>query len=145
RSQIGVTHAARNSRGTGGGGSSVCCGRAAPLTAAAKSAKRAIAFPAVNATCSCSRFAGFLGVVSMFDDVAFLEQDATQRLLPFGFFSQQEFEIHAEVFHLFVLSVLHDGLRIAILLDGQSLLVPSDRLGFFDERCDHARERARLF
>jgi hypothetical protein len=46
------------------------------------------------------------------------------------------------VLELLVLRVAHDGGGLAVLLDGQALGVPADRLGLLDQRGAHAREGA---
>jgi len=43
---------------------------------------------------------------------------------------------------LLMLSILHDRLRLLVLLDREALFVPIDRFGFFGERSDHAGEGA---
>ena len=43
-----------------------------------------------------------------------------------------------------LLHVVHDGFRFCILFYRHALLIPVDRLRFFDHREDHAREGARL-
>jgi hypothetical protein len=48
------------------------------------------------------------------------------------------------VLHLLVLGVAHDRLRFGVRLDSEPLLIPADRLRFFDEGSDHAREGACL-
>ena len=45
---------------------------------------------------------------------------------------------------LLLLRVLHDRLRLLVLLDGEPLLVPADRLRLLGQRGDHPRERPRL-
>lgn len=60
----------------------------------------------------------------------------------FGCASQQELELHAELFELLSHRVLHDGARFNIRLNGDSLHVPADRFGFFTQRRTHPRKGA---
>jgi hypothetical protein len=56
-----------------------------------------------------------------------------------GMAAQQKLEVHAEVLELLGLRVLHDCAGFGILLDGQTLLIPVNRLGLLNQREDHAR------
>src|SRR4051794_10700255 len=140
RSQIGVAYAARNSRGTSGGGSR---GQRAsrPLVLVPKTSARTRA-PRFIRT---SPFRGLLGFVAMLDDVARLEQNAFECVAPLRFLAQQKLEVHAKMLHLLVLRVAHDRERVFVFLDREALLVPTDRLRLLDERGDHACEGASLF
>jgi hypothetical protein len=51
----------------------------------------------------------------VFDDVAGGEEDVLENGAPDGCLAQEEFEIHPEVLHLFLLGVLHDRPGGAIL------------------------------
>jgi len=73
-------------------------------------------------------------LVAVLHDVAGLEEDALRDLAPFPVPTQQKLEIHAEMLEFLVLRVPHDGSRLAVLLQGEALLVPADRFRFFDER-----------
>ena len=86
----------------------------------------------------------FLGLLAVLDDVALLEQDPACDLAPERRAAQEEFEIHAEVLELLSLRVAHDRKRLAVGLDGESLLVPADRLGLLGQRGAQPREGPRL-
>jgi hypothetical protein len=47
--------------------------------------------------------------------------------------AQQELEIHPEVLELLVACVFHDLLRIHVLLEGDTLLIPADRFGLLSQ------------
>jgi ketosteroid isomerase-like protein len=68
------------------------------------------------------------------DDVALLEEDPAGDLTPQRRAPQQELEIHGEVLELLALCVAHDGLRLAIGLDRQALLIPAERFGLLGKR-----------
>ena len=57
-------------------------------------------------------FLGFFSLFPKFDDIPWLKEDTLQCRLPFGFPSQQKFEIHAKVLEFFCLRIGHDGTRI---------------------------------
>src|SRR6478609_7914311 len=80
-----------------------------------------------------SLLARFFRLVAELHDVALREEDALQHLAPLRLLAEEELEIHPEVFHLLVLGVLHDRLRLAILLEREALLVPPDRFGLLDQ------------
>src|SRR4051812_42984278 len=72
-----------------------------------------------------------LCLLAVLHDVARCEQDPPQGVTPDGLPAEQELEIHAEVFHLLLLRVVHDRLRLLVLLDGDALLIPSNCFRLF--------------
>src|SRR6185369_11903112 len=90
-----------------------------------------------------SLLARLLRLVPQLHDVALGEEDALEHLAPLRLLAEEELEVHPEVLHLLVLRVLHDGLRLTVLLDGEALLIPADRFGLLDQRGDHAGKGAR--
>src|SRR5467141_178165 len=83
-------------------------------------------------------------LVAVLHDIAGLEEYALQDFAPFLVPPHQELQIHPKMLELLVLRVSHDGLGLTVCFQRQSLLVPTDCFRLFDERRDHARERARL-
>jgi ketosteroid isomerase-like protein len=80
----------------------------------------------------------------MLDDVALLEEDAAGDLAPERGAPQQELQIHGEVLELLPLCVAHDGLRLAIGLHRQALLIPAERFCLLGERRAETGERSGL-
>jgi len=74
-----------------------------------------------------------LGLLTVLDDVALLEEDPAGDLAPQRSAPQQELEVHREVLELLALRIAHDRLRLAISLDCQALLVPTERFGLLGE------------
>jgi hypothetical protein len=87
---------------------------------------------------------GLFGLLAQLDNVAVLEQHALTGDAPLRRAPEQELEVHREVLELLLLRVRHDRLGVVVLLDVHALFVPVDRLGFLDQRLDHAREGPRL-
>src|SRR5690349_1148379 len=81
------------------------------------------------------------GLLAVFDDVAFFEEDIAQHDAPFRLATGEEFERHREVLELFLLRILHDGARLTIALDGESLLVPAYGFGLLLQRCGESGKR----
>ena len=75
-----------------------------------------------------------LGLLTVLDDVALLEEDSLRDLAPKRRAAQQEFEVHTEVLELLALGVAHDRPSLAVWLDGHPLLVPADRLRLLGQR-----------
>jgi len=75
----------------------------------------------------------FLALFAVLDDVAFLEQDFFEHGLPLRLPARQELERHRKVLELLLLRVLHDRLRLRVMLQGDTLLVPADRFGLLFE------------
>ena len=85
------------------------------------------------------------GFFTVLHNVAGLEEDPLQHLPPDRFLAEQKLQVHSEVFELLLLSVLHNRLRFGVFLNRDSLLIPTDGFGFFDDRSDHSGERAYFF
>jgi hypothetical protein len=86
-----------------------------------------------------------LGFLAVLDDVTGLKEDPLQHLPPDRFLAEQKLQVHSEVFELLLLSVLHNRLRFGVFLNLNSLLIPTDGFGFFDDRSNHPGERAYFF
>src|SRR3954447_8099485 len=56
----------------------------------------------------------FLSRLALLDDVALGEEDGLQLLAPHRRATQQEFEVHSEMFEFFLLRIFHDRARIGI-------------------------------
>jgi uncharacterized membrane protein YeaQ/YmgE (transglycosylase-associated protein family) len=78
------------------------------------------------------------------DDVALFEEDVPQHDAPFRLATGEELERHREVLELLLLGILHDGARLTIALDGESLLVPAYGLGLLLQRCGESGKRPDL-
>src|SRR5512141_1803074 len=98
--------------------------------------------PSWNCGCHSIVVRRFFALLAALHDVPAREENAFQSVPPHRLLPEQELEIHPEVLHLLLLGVLHDRLRLFILLQRDALLVPPDRLGFLGQRRDHAREGA---
>ena len=77
----------------------------------------------------------------MRDDVALFEEDIPQHDAPFRLATGEELERHREVLELLFLRILHDGARLTIALDGESLLVPANGLSLLLQRCGESGKR----
>jgi len=93
---------------------------------------------------SSATFGLLLGLLAVLDDVAGLEENAFGDLSPDRRTPQEKLEVHAEVLELLALRVAHDGPRVGVGLDRQSLLVPADRLGLLGQRRAQPGERPGL-
>src|SRR4051812_34399199 len=71
-----------------------------------------------------------LRFLTVLDDVAFLEKNGLKRFPEIGVGAHQPFEIHPEMFHLFIARILHDCARGLVLFDGDALGVPVDGVSF---------------
>src|ERR1051325_4134208 len=81
--------------------------------------------------CSGAALIRFLfGFLAVFDDVALLEKNPLRDLFPLRLGAKEPFEVHREMFELFLLRVLHDRSRALVFFDRDALLVPVNRLGF---------------
>src|SRR5579871_6624105 len=110
----------------GGAGGSSC------PPAQAADAERAVLEGALRSAAAALEDLG-LGLLGVLDHVAGLEENALGDLAPLRRATEQELEIHAEVLELLTLRVGHHRAGLWIGLDGQSLLVPSDRLGLLGQ------------
>ena len=85
-----------------------------------------------------------LGLFTVLDYVAPGKENPLKCLAKSWFLTENEFEIHSEMFELLLLRILHDRLGLGILFQRYPLLLPVDRLSFLDRRREHARESACL-
>lgn len=83
-------------------------------------------------------------LLAVLHDIAFFKENVLHGSTPFGLAPQQKFQVHAKVFEFFLLRILHDGARLRVLLDRETLLIPIDSFCFLDQRLNHACKGARL-